>query len=168
MIESFKISAMFPGLRTCCTQAWEPARQKPIGVRWRVLCLQRLCCAGLAGWTEGEAASVQARGQGTVCTMHLSSLAACQPLLHHPPSMGENALLPLALLRFYKSFCYFLPNGALRQFQVVVGGGERKHKIQRKPNNSQKFCVKKNKGDFAGQLILPNQICLLLGKDSFA
>lgn len=127
-------------------------------------------CAVL-GWLDEQ------RGKQPMCRLVGKARYArciCPPwqpasaLLQHPHSTAENALLPLSLLRFYKSFCYFLPNGALHQFQVVVEGGERKHKTQRKPNNSQNFTVKKNKRDFAGQLILPNQICLLLGNDSFA
>lgn len=149
MIESFKISVMLTGLQTYCPQAWEAARQKPRNERWRVLCLQWLCWAG---WTEREAANVQARGQGTVCTVHLPSLAASHTLLHHPHAAAENAFFPLPLLRFYKSFYYFLPNGALHQFQVMVEGGERKHKTQRKPNNSQNFMSKRIKGTLQDNL----------------
>lgn len=148
MIESFKISVMFTGLQTCHTQAWKPARQKPRSVRWTVLCLQWLCWAvGSLDEQSRELPMCRLMGKARYARCICPPWQPANTLLHHPNSICENALFPLSLLRFYKSFCYFLPNGALHQFQVLVEGGQRKHKIQRNPNNSQNFSVRKNKGD---------------------
>lgn len=63
VIESFKISVMLTGLHTC-PQAGKAAQE----------CEMK---SALCWWAQKL--PVQTRGQGTVCAVHLSSLAASQP-----------------------------------------------------------------------------------------
>lgn len=60
----------------------------------------------------------------------------------------------LSLLRFNKSFYYFLPSGALHQFQAGGGaGGETTEPT--KPQQFLEFHVEKSEADLSGQLYSP-------------
>lgn len=155
VIESFKVSITFTGLKICLTQLWKLARQTQRSAKMNsALFAVIMPGCGLAVLTDQEAANVQARRQATVRTVHLSSLAGVQSSAASP----QFHLWKCPSLSFSFKIWQKLPETAVLPINSEPGGRERNHQTHTHPktnSNSSNFHGGKTEAGFSGQPYFP-------------
>lgn len=155
VIESFKVSITFTGLKICLTQLWKLARQTQRSAKMNsALFAVIMPGCGLAVLTDQEAANVQARRQATVRTVHLSSLAGVQSSAASP----QFHLWKCPFLSFSFKIWQKLPETAVLPINSEPGGRGRNHQTHTHPktnSNSSDFHGGKSEAGFSGQPYFP-------------
>lgn len=166
MIESSQVSVMFIGLKTCRTHPWKVAKHNHRSGKMNSA-LFAVIMPGLWACCTHRSGSCQCAGSSVSHSVHDASVL---PGRH--PKLCCIILIPFVEMPFFLFLFEDFTKAPAISCPVVLSinckwgpGGEETTKHKRTPNNSQNFCIKRNKPDVAGQLYSPNQICLLLGKD---